>query len=56
MKNRGYWGNHGGAFLPEILVATFEDLETAFEKIKNDPAFWQEYRQLMSSYPVVPHP
>jgi tryptophan synthase beta chain len=50
MKNRGYYGNHGGAFLPEILAATFEDLEAAFEDAKNDPGFWAEYENLMATY------
>ena len=56
MKNRGYYGNHGGAFLPEILVATFDELEVEFEKIKNDPSFWKEYEALMSSYSCRPTP
>ncbi|MCP3874645.1 MAG: tryptophan synthase subunit beta [Desulfobacteraceae bacterium] len=50
MKNRGYYGDYGGAFLPEILVATFDQLEQAFEKIKKDPSFWNEYETLMSTY------
>ncbi len=50
MKNRGYYGNYGGAFLPEILIATFDELEEQFEKIKNDPLFWETYKNLMSSY------
>jgi len=50
MKNRGYFGNYGGAFLPEILVATFDELESEFEKIKKDPSFWKEYETLMSTY------
>jgi len=56
MKNRGYYGNYGGAFLPEILVATFDELESQFEKIKNDPSFWKEYEALMSSYSCRPTP
>lgn len=56
MKSRGYYGAHGGAFLPEILVATFDDLEAAFEQIKNDPSFWKEYEELMSSYSCRPTP
>lgn len=56
MKNRGYYGNHGGAFLPEILVATFDELEIEFEKIKKDPSFWKEYKELMSSYSCRPTP
>lgn len=56
MKNRGYYGDYGGAFLPEILVATFDELETAFEKIKKDPEFWKEYETLMSTYSCRPTP
>lgn len=56
MKNRGYYGNYGGAFLPEILVATFDELEKEFEKIKNDPSFWKEYETLMASYSCRPTP
>ncbi len=56
MKNRGYYGNYGGAFLPEILVATFDELETAFEQIKQDPAFWQAYESLMATYSCRPTP
>ncbi len=56
MKNRGYYGNYGGAFLPEILVATFDELENEFEKIKQDPSFWETYKNLMSSYSCRPTP
>ncbi len=56
MENRGYYGDFGGAFLPEILVATFDDLENHFEKIKSDKGFWNEYKDLMSSYSCRPTP
>ncbi|MBI4764905.1 MAG: tryptophan synthase subunit beta [Deltaproteobacteria bacterium] len=56
MKNRGYYGPFGGAFIPEILVATFDDLVEAFEKAKNDPTFWQEYLEIMSTYSCRPTP
>jgi len=56
MKNRGYYGDYGGAFLPEILVATFDELEKEFEKIKQDPSFWETYKNLMSSYSCRPTP
>ena len=39
MNKKGYFANFGGAFLPEILVATFDELTAAFEKAKADPAF-----------------
>ena len=56
MKNRGYFGNFGGAFLPEILVATFDELEEMYEAVRHDPTFWQEYEQLMASYSCRPTP
>jgi tryptophan synthase beta chain len=56
MNSRGYYGIFGGAFIPEILVSTFEELVEAFEKAKNDPLFWQEYLDIMSSYSCRPTP
>jgi tryptophan synthase beta chain len=56
MKTRGYYGLFGGAFIPEILVATFDELVEAFEKAKKDPAFWQEYVAIMSTYSCRPTP
>jgi tryptophan synthase beta chain len=54
--NRRYYGQFGGAFLPEILVATFDELVKAFEDAKQDPSFWQEYEQVMSTYSCRPTP
>ena len=56
MKNRGYYDGFGGAYLPEILVATFDELESVFKKAKNDPDFWPEYEDLMSTYSCRPTP
>ena len=52
----GYYGKYGGAFLPEILHSTIEELSTGFRACKNDPAFWQEYQQLMREYSGRPTP
>jgi tryptophan synthase beta chain len=43
MFERGYYGQFGGAYVPEILVATFDELEAAFRAAKADPSFWQSY-------------
>jgi tryptophan synthase beta chain len=56
MNKKGYFADFGGAFLPEILVATFDELTAAYEKAKADPAFWQEYAALMASYSCRPTP
>jgi len=46
----GYFGEYGGAFIPEVLYSTFEELNEQFTAAKNDPAFWQEYVDLMANY------
>ena len=56
MKDRGYFGHYGGAFLPEILIPTFDQLEDAFHTAKADPRFWNEYRDLMAAYSGRPTP
>ncbi len=56
MKNRGYYEQFGGAYLPEILVATFDALDETFQQAKNDAGFWQEYSRIMSTYSCRPTP
>ena len=56
MDNRGYFNQFGGAYLPEILVATFDELERTFVDARNDPDFWQNYTNVMSSYSCRPTP
>lgn len=56
MIERGYYGEFGGAFIPEILVSTFEQLVVAFREAKADPDFWKEYEHLMSTYSCRPTP
>jgi len=56
MQDRGYYGEFGGAYIPEILVETFDELEAAFEDARSDPSFWREYAQLMSRYSCRPTP
>ena len=56
MEYRGYYGDFGGAFIPEVLVATFDDLERHFRAIKNDSVFWKSYLDLMSTYSCRPTP
>jgi tryptophan synthase beta chain len=56
MNKPGYYGEWGGAFIPEVLYQTFCELNDAFNKAKADPAFWQEYISLMSTYSCRPTP
>lgn len=56
MNSRGYYEGFGGAFIPEILTSTFEELVDAFENARRDPGFWNEYLNVMSTYSCRPTP
>jgi len=56
MHDRGYYGAFGGAYIPEILVATFDELTDAFDAARADPAFWNEYQAIMGNYSCRPTP
>ena len=56
MSKKGYYGEWGGQFIPEVLHDTFQELEIAFQEIRNDPSFWNEYINLMSTYSCRPTP
>ncbi len=56
MKHNGFFGQWGGAFIPEILHQTFAELTSALRQAQNDPKFWQEYLELMSTYSCRPTP
>ena len=56
MDEQGMINGFGGAFIPEILRATFEELENAFRTARDDPAFWREYADLMANYSGRPTP
>jgi tryptophan synthase beta chain len=56
MIDRKYYGQFGGAYIPEILVATFVQLVKAFQEAQGDPEFWEEYLEIMSTYSCRPTP
>ncbi|MGD8693922.1 MAG: tryptophan synthase subunit beta, partial [Syntrophobacterales bacterium] len=56
MNKTGYYGTFGGAFIPEILSTTLEQLQHGFQEAKEDPAFWSTYQDLMSTYSCRPTP
>jgi tryptophan synthase beta chain len=53
---KGYFGQWGGAFIPEVLHQTFADLNKAYTAARADAAFWQEYIDLMANYSCRPTP
>lgn len=47
------FGEFGGQYVPESLMDCLSELEQGFNNIKDDPAFWEEYR---SYYPWMGRP
>lgn len=54
--DKGYFGDFGGMFIPEILKTTFDQLLIAYNEIKNEPEFWNEYLEFMQTYSCRPTP
>jgi tryptophan synthase beta subunit len=55
----GRWGvdrAFGGRFVPETLMAALLDLESAYARIREEPAFWAELRELLARYVGRPTP
>ena len=60
MKNNyplhGRFGKYGGKYIPETLVPAIVELETAYEKYKNDGEFQKELTYLLTKYAGRPTP
>ena len=56
MTIKGFFGNWGGAYIPEVLHQTFRQLQEEYDKARQDPSFWQEYTALMANYSCRPTP
>jgi len=52
----GYYGDFGGAYIPEMLYQNVEQLKNAYLEIFNDSAFQKEFQQLLSDYVGRPTP
>jgi tryptophan synthase beta subunit len=49
-NEHSYYGEFGGQFLPELLIAPIQELEQAFAAIQSDPHFLSELDQLLKNY------
>ncbi len=52
----GYYGEFGGAYIPEMLVPNITELRNNYLKIIEDPAFREEFHQLLRDYSGRPTP
>ncbi len=48
--SKGRFGQYGGQYAPETMMAALEELEKAYEHFKNDTAFRQELDYLLRAY------
>lgn len=56
VNESGYYGNFGGAFIPEMLYPNVEELQDAYLKITADPEFEREFQELLADYAGRPTP
>ncbi len=54
--NKGHYGPFGGKYIPETLIKNASDLEEEYLKVKDDPAFWADYSNLLKNYVGRPTP
>jgi tryptophan synthase beta chain len=52
----GHWGEFGGRYVPETLVAPLDELTNEFMRAREDPNFWSELGQLLRDYCGRPTP
>lgn len=52
----GKFGKYGGKYIPETLAPAIEELESAYEKYKNEPDFRKELSYYLTEYAGRPTP
>ncbi|HYH08742.1 MAG TPA: tryptophan synthase subunit beta [Thermoanaerobaculia bacterium] len=57
LPNRhGFFGNYGGKFVPETLMAALEEFESAYRKLKRDRSFNRELGEVLADFVGRPTP
>ena len=56
VDKKGFYGNYGGAFVPEMLFPNLDELEKNYNEIINDPNFQEDYNELLKDYVGRPTP
>jgi len=55
-NQEGYFGEYGGQLIPPELKPAIDEVATAYNQAKNDPAFIAEYNDLLKNYVGRPSP
>lgn len=56
VDEKGYYGEFGGAFIPEMLYPNVENLRQQYLKVMAQPSFKEEFDQLLKNYVGRPSP
>ena len=56
VDKRGYYGEFGGAYIPEMLYANVEELRKRYMDILESDSFKQEFSELLKNYAGRPSP
>jgi tryptophan synthase beta subunit len=56
VDEKGFYGEFGGAFIPEMLYPNIEELRTNYLKISSEASFKQEFMNLLVDYVGRPTP
>jgi len=48
--NAGFYGDFGGRYVPDTLMAPLAELEQAYAEAYDDPAFWAHYERLLTEF------
>lgn len=55
-NEHGYWGEYGGRFVPETLVAPLDELTSAYFRFRGEPEFRLEFEHLLRDFSGRPTP
>ena len=56
VNSKGYYGDFGGAYIPEMLLHNIDELKENYIKIMSDDSLQQELNQLLKDYVARPSP
>ena len=56
VNQEGYYGEFGGAYVPEILHGCITELQNAYRQVLDDPSFKEEFSLLLRDYVGRPSP
>ena len=56
VDEKGFYGDFGGAFIPEMLYPNVEELRVNYLKIMAEPSFQEEFHSLLKEYVGRPTP